>query len=76
MSPLLTIPELAALFQVGESTVEKKVAAGTWPCTKIAGLVRFTPEHVAAIVAAGEKPAIHDGRLSVVQIRSRRRRSA
>jgi excisionase family DNA binding protein len=76
MSPLLTIPELAALFQVGESTVEKKVAAGTWPCTKIAGLVRFTSEHVAAIVAAGEKPAVNDGRLSVVQIRSRRRRSA
>ena len=72
-----TMAELADLFDVSVSTVKKKVASRLWPCTHIGGSVRFTPEHVAAIAAAGEKPAVNAARTAeVVPIRSRIRRSA
>lgn len=58
-SPKLhTVNELAARFGIHPITVRKKVAAGEWPCLRLGTkTIRFTDEHLAAILASSEVPA-------------------
>lgn len=39
--PLLTIPEIAALFRVSEKTVRRWIAAGDLPAAKLGGQWRI-----------------------------------
>jgi excisionase family DNA binding protein len=63
----LTVAELAALLRVSESWIQKRCAARAIPHTRVARQIRFTAEHVAQILAAGEEQP------TVLPIRSRRR---
>lgn len=55
---LWTIPEAAALLNVPENWLRKKVAAQAVPCTRLGKHVRFTDEHLDQIVEAGEQRPI------------------
>lgn len=57
-SRLLDVVELAVVLNVSPSWVRKGVLNRTIPYTKIGRTVRFTPEQVALIVTAGERPAV------------------
>lgn len=52
---LLSIPEAAEVLNVPVSWLRDKVTARQVPHTRIGRHVRFTAEHLAAIVAAGEQ---------------------
>jgi hypothetical protein len=52
--PLWTMQDLAAYLGKSLSWVRGEVAARRIPFTKIGKSPRFTPEHVATILAAGE----------------------
>jgi excisionase family DNA binding protein len=54
-SRLLDIDGVADLLNVPEAWLRKAVSARTVPFTKIGKHVRFTPEHIAAIIKAGEQ---------------------
>jgi excisionase family DNA binding protein len=56
---LLDIDGLAAYLDVPRTWVRDKITARALPHTRVGRHVRFTPEHVAAIVAAGFEPAIN-----------------
>jgi excisionase family DNA binding protein len=57
-SPEVYTPEQAArLLNVGESWLRRKAAARLVPCTFIGKHLRFTAADVAAIIAAGARPA-------------------
>ena len=60
MNRLLDQRELAEYLGVSFETVRSWVKRGLVPITRLPGgrQVRFTPEQVAAIVAAGEQPAL------------------
>ncbi len=55
IAPLLGIAEAAALLNVPESWLRKKVSARLVPYTRLGRHVRFTAEHLDQIVAAGEQ---------------------
>jgi excisionase family DNA binding protein len=55
---LLDVDQAAAFFGVPKKTVYAKTAAREWPFTKIGRHIRFSQEHLDAIVAAGEQPVI------------------
>ena len=56
---LLTIAEAATVLNVPESWLRTRVTARLVPFTLIGRHVRFSDEHLAAIISAGEqKPAI------------------
>lgn len=57
MGNLLDVQGLADLFGVGKDWVYTAVEAGLIPHTRIGRLIRFTPEQVAEILAAGARPA-------------------
>lgn len=64
--PLLDKKQLAVYLGVSEEWVDTRVERAEIPFTRLPSggkgpgkLVRFTPEHVAAIVAAGEQPALN-----------------
>lgn len=46
--------ELAELFRIGKTVVYRNCRSGLWPHTKVARQLRFTEQHIAAIVALGE----------------------
>lgn len=52
--PLLTIAEAAEILNVPEGWLRKKVSVGVIPHTRLGKHVRFTQEHLAQVVAAGE----------------------
>ncbi|MHB2023128.1 MAG: helix-turn-helix domain-containing protein [Mycobacteriales bacterium] len=52
---LLTIPQAAAVLNVAENWLRKKVTAAQVPHTRLGRHVRFTEEHLRQIVAAGEQ---------------------
>ena len=54
---LLSITEAAIYLNVPEGWLRKKVSAKGVPFTRIGKHVRFTPEHLAAIVANGQSPS-------------------
>lgn len=54
---LLDMQGAADYLGISPRTLERWVYTGKVPHTKILGSVRFTAEHMALIVAAGEKPA-------------------
>lgn len=55
--PLLTIAEAAEVLNVPEGWLRKKVSAGVVPHTRLGKHVRFTQDHIAQIVVAGESQA-------------------
>jgi len=55
---LLTIAEAAAVLNVPENWLRKKVAAHAVPCTRLGKHVRFTNEHLDQIIEAGEQRPI------------------
>ncbi|HEU0130946.1 MAG TPA: helix-turn-helix domain-containing protein [Mycobacteriales bacterium] len=52
--PLFTIAEAAAYLNIPTTTLRDKVTRRAVPFTRIGRHVRFTPDHIAAIIAAGE----------------------
>lgn len=48
-APYLTTREVAAMFQVSQDTVRRRVAAGDWPAIVIGRQARFGPEELTAI---------------------------
>lgn len=56
--PLRNIAEAAEFLGIPPSTLRDKVTARLVPHTRIGRHVRFTEEHLAAIIAAGEQPVI------------------
>ena len=77
MDKPLDIPGMAEYLGISEVTVRLRVKRREWPFTRLPGggrdgagkLVRFTEEHVAAILAVGEHPALN-GPLSTPHLRS------
>lgn len=72
---LMTIPEVAAYLNVPVRWIEDAVQRRRVRHTRIGKHVRFAPEHVAELIAAGEQPvtvpaqshtavALHDRRRS------------
>lgn len=55
---LLNIAEAAAYLNIPAATLRGKVTQRKVPFTRIGRHVRFTPQHLAAIIAAGEQPAL------------------
>lgn len=53
---LLTIAEAAVYLNVPYTWLRDRVTNRLVPFTRIGRHVRFTPEHLAAIIAAGEVP--------------------
>jgi excisionase family DNA binding protein len=51
---LFTISEAAALLNVPDGWLRKKVSARDVPHTRLGKHVRFTPEHLRAVITAGE----------------------
>ena len=75
MSALLDMDGLAARLNVSRSWVRSKVTAREIPFTKIGRHVRFTEEHVAAIVASGEQ-AVSTAPVFLRRLPTRGRRTA
>jgi excisionase family DNA binding protein len=50
--PLLTVSDVAQLFQVHERTVRRWVGEGKLTCVQVEGCVRFDPDDVARWVSA------------------------
>lgn len=71
----LTVPELAEFLDVSESWVAHRCAGRKIPFTKVGRQIRFTEEHIAQILAAGEEPVLRQEN-PVVHIRARPRRAA
>jgi excisionase family DNA binding protein len=66
--PLRNIAEAAEFLGIPEKTLRDKVTARLVPHTRIGRHVRFSEEHLAAIVAAGEQPVVTaPSRLQVVR---------
>lgn len=57
-SRLLTIAEAAEYLNIPTTTLRDKVTQRAVPFTRIGRHVRFTADHLAAIIAAGECPAL------------------
>lgn len=57
MAPLLDIAGLAEHLGVPRTWVRDKVTARQIPFTLIGRHVRFTEDHLAQIITAGEQPA-------------------
>lgn len=55
---LRNIEEAAAYLGITKKTLYAKTAARSVPFTKIGRHIRFSQEHLDAIVAAGEQPVI------------------
>lgn len=53
---LMTIPEVAAYLNVPVRWIEDAVQQRRVRHTRIGKHVRFAPEHVAELIAAGERP--------------------
>lgn len=53
---LLDIPAAAEWLNVPEGWLRKKVTAGEVTCTRLGKHVRFSADHLAAIIADGEQP--------------------
>ena len=56
--PLLTISQAAAALNIPEGTLRKQVSTRKVPSTRLGKHVRFTADHLAAIVAAGEQEVV------------------
>lgn len=80
--PLMDKAQLADYLGVPVSWVRDAITARRIPFTRIGRHARFTAEHRAAIVAAGEEPAVNAMRPSPASVvvpfapRRRQRRSA
>jgi excisionase family DNA binding protein len=61
---LLSVEEAAAYLNIPVRTLRNWVGQGKVPHTRIGKHVRFTPEHLAQIVAAGERPVVERPRRS------------
>lgn len=69
--PLRDIAEAAVFLKIPRSTLRDMVTAGQVPHTRVGRHVRFTQEHLDAIVKAGERPVVKaPTRLQVVAARA------
>jgi hypothetical protein len=57
MDALSDVTGVAALLGVSRGWLYRQCRTRVIPHTRVAGRIRFAPEHVAAIIAAGEQPA-------------------
>lgn len=55
---LMDIAAAAKLLAAPEGWLRGAVTARKAPCTRLGKHVRFSQAHIAAIIAAGEKPAV------------------
>lgn len=62
MTPLLTLPEVAAIFRKSKSWVRRQAAAGRLVTLKVGGSIRFRSEDVEAYLKASRLPAVHVSR--------------
>lgn len=74
-SHLLTIDEAAAYLNVPHRWVAEAVRAQRIRCTRIGKHVRFRPEHLEELIAAGEQPVSAPPTGSVVSLPRRGGRS-
>lgn len=74
--PLRDIDGAAEWLGVSSWWVRQKVTAREIPFTKVGKHVRFTEEHLQAIVAAGEQHPIVTPHAAVIRIPTRSRRIA
>lgn len=72
---LLTVDEAAAFLNVPARWVSEAVRQRKVRCTRIGKHVRFRPEHLEELVAAGEQPVSSPVRGAVSQLGRDRRRS-
>ena len=70
---LLTIQEAADYLNVPVRWVQDAVQQHRVRCTRIGKHVRFTPEHLAELIEAGEQPVLTPSHAAVPQIRHGRR---
>lgn len=61
MITLYTTAEAAEILRVRPSWLERQAAARKIPFTMLGGAYRFTPDHLAAIVAMHENPPAPPG---------------
>lgn len=73
-APLMNIAEAAAYLNIPYLTLRDYVTKRLVPFTRIGRHVRFTPEHLAAIIAAGEVP-VRQQSTGVSRRRARPRRT-
>jgi excisionase family DNA binding protein len=76
VTPLLTIAEAAELLNVPQSWLRERAATHAVPHTRLGRHVRFTDEHLAAIIADGETRPDLPTRPLPSQLGRLRRRSA
>jgi excisionase family DNA binding protein len=69
---LLTIAEAAAELHVPEGWLRKKVSARVVPFTRLGKHVRFTDDHLRAIVVAGQQPPLAEPADNGVSRRARK----
>ncbi len=71
---LMTIPEAAAYLNVSVRWIEDAVQQRRVRHTRIGKHVRFAPEHVAELIATGERPVTTPAQVhAVVPMHDRRR---
>jgi len=70
---LLTIQEAADYLNVPVRWVQDAVQQRRVRCTRIGKHVRFTPEHLAELIEAGEQPVLMPSPAAVPRIRHGRR---
>ena len=62
MEPLITIGELAELFQISRSTAYRLKKDQRWPCIRFGTEIRFSQENVEAIKALNAQTPAHEPR--------------
>jgi excisionase family DNA binding protein len=72
---LLTISQAAAVLAVPEAWLRKKVSGRSVPHTRLGKHVRFTSDHLRAIIAIGEQPVLTTPTISRQGLSARARRA-
>lgn len=75
-SPLRDIAGAAEWLGVKPTWVRDQVTARTIPFCKVGRHIRFSDEHLAAIVAAGEQQPVKAPSIPLVLLTTRKRRTA
>ncbi len=54
---LLTVPQVASLFSVRSATIRRWCAQGRLPVVHVGAAVRFSRQHLRALISQSETPA-------------------
>jgi len=73
MDKLITIGELAELFQISRSTAYRLKKSQNWPCHRFGTEIRFSPENIEAIKALNAQAPPEPRRAPRVGTRANRR---